>query len=337
VRPCQTIRRIASGGGEGLVAFSEWCGRVLAEYPAAREQPLQGNPLAQAIRRTLPDELGELLNEPTYIAEGSPGAGNWAETPWVAIFDPLVTTTAQRGYYIVFLFRGDGEGVYLSLNQGATQVHEEVGARYRDVLASRASAWEGLLPRELLDGLQGGPIDLGGRGWLTRGYQAGNVAAERWRRGEVPNDEALRLQVGRFVALYRSLTSSLDLLNADADPGAQEEEAVAPGEEGRRYRWHRRLERNPRLIRDAKRFHGSTCMVCGFNFEERYGEIGRGYIEAHHLMPMSEIGDRPREQDPRTDFAVVCPNCHRMLHTDNPPLALNDLRALLREGSGGRP
>lgn len=115
---------------------------------------------------------------PGYKVQGSRGRGRWAETVWVSAFDRLVTETAQRGYYIVYLFKRDGEGVYLSINQGTTAVYEEVGGRrYLGVLQDRATVYAGLLRSEGLDGLEVGPIDLGGGGRLTRGYEAGNVAA----------------------------------------------------------------------------------------------------------------------------------------------------------------
>ena len=51
------------------------------------------------------------VGEQPFIVEGSVGKGNWAETPWIAIFDPLVRESAQQGYYVVYLFRPDGSGV----------------------------------------------------------------------------------------------------------------------------------------------------------------------------------------------------------------------------------
>jgi 5-methylcytosine-specific restriction enzyme A len=312
------------------VAFDELLIRALAEYPSQKERAFSSNNLARVFRHDLADDLRSLVDDPSYLVEGSAGSGNWAETPWVAVFDPLVTTSAQRGYYIVFLFRGDGGGVYVSLNQGATQVHDEAGRDYRGVLASRAATWAGLLPNDLSRGLHAGPIDLEGRGWLTRGYESGSVLDRFWTPADPPSGEELALELNRFLSLYRALTASLDVLDEDADPGLREGEQVPPGEEGRRYHWHRRVERNPRLARDAKRYHGTTCTVCGFNFAGRYGEIGEGFIEAHHLVPMSEIGDRPRQQDPRTDFTVVCPNCHRMLHRRVPPLTPVELFGMLR-------
>lgn len=93
------------------MAFDTFLHRALAEYPIDREQVFSGNDLAHVFRHDLADELRTLVDDPSYLVEGSAGVGNWAETPWVAIFDPLVTTSAQRGYYIVFLIRGDGAGV----------------------------------------------------------------------------------------------------------------------------------------------------------------------------------------------------------------------------------
>ena len=54
-------------------------------------------------------------------------------------------------------------------------------------------------------------------------------------------------------------------------------------------------------------------MICGFDFEEKYGELGRGYIEVHHIKPLSELNEEVVIV-PETDLICVCANCHRMLH-----------------------
>jgi 5-methylcytosine-specific restriction protein A len=73
--------------------------------------------LATFITHDLADEVRDLVDDDSYKVTGSPGRGNWAETPWVSVFDRLVTETAQRGFYVVYLFRGDGDAAYLSFNQ----------------------------------------------------------------------------------------------------------------------------------------------------------------------------------------------------------------------------
>jgi 5-methylcytosine-specific restriction protein A len=278
----------------------------------------------------LANDVREMVGSDSYRVTGSPGRGNWAETPWVSVFDRLVTETAQRGFYVVYLFRGDGTAVYLSLNQGTTEVMELVGRRaYLGELRSRASTFLGLLASEDLKGLVDGAIDLGGTGDLTRGYEAGNIVSIRYEAGSLPEEAPLREQLERFLDLYEVLVQSRDALVEDADPAAVES-SIPAGLEAKKERWHRRSERNPRLAKDAKQYHGMTCMVCGFNFRDRYGELGDRFIEAHHLTPFAELDGRPTQLDPRTDFAVVCPNCHRMLHRHSPPLTPTKLKGLLR-------
>lgn len=89
-------------------------------------------------------------------------------------------------------------------------------------------------------------------------------------------------------------------------------------------------ERRPQLRTRSIEVHGTTCKACGFDFEKRYGKRGEGFIEVHHLRPVSEL-KRESKIDPATDMTVVCPNCHRMIHRDkNKILSLEELRALIR-------
>jgi 5-methylcytosine-specific restriction protein A len=64
--------------------------------------------------------------------------------------------------------------------------------------------------------------------------------------------------------------------------------------------------------------------------EEVYGPVADGYIEAHHLMLFASLEGRPTELDPKTDFAVVCANCHRMLHR-GAPYTVQELRDMLSQ------
>lgn len=77
--------------------------------------------------------------------------------------------------------------------------------------------------------------------------------------------------------------------------------------------------------------HRPVCRVCHLNFEEKYGEIGRGYIHVHHILPIASIG-RQYKVDPINDLVPVCPNCHAMLHRRNPPLSIEELRKMLNDG-----
>jgi 5-methylcytosine-specific restriction protein A len=65
--------------------------------------------------------------------------------------------------------------------------------------------------------------------------------------------------------------------------------------------------------RKAIEHHGTTCAICGFDFEKAYGELGKGFIEIHHLTPLGST-ETPKEVDPTTDLIPLCANCHRMIH-----------------------
>lgn len=72
-------------------------------------------------------------------------------------------------------------------------------------------------------------------------------------------------------------------------------------------------ERNPKARSECIKHYGVGCTVCGFNFEDFYGERGKDFIHVHHLVPVSDVGDE-YEVNPISDLRPVCPNCHAMLH-----------------------
>lgn len=90
-----------------------------------------------------------------------------------------------------------------------------------------------------------------------------------------------------------------------------------------------RYERNPDARRACLAHYGFACVVCGIDFEQKYGELGRGFIHVHHLVPLSTIGEE-YVVDPIADLRPVCPNCHAMLHRQHPPLSIGELQSRLQ-------
>jgi|SRR5215217_261502 len=122
------------------------------------------------------------------------------------------------------------------------------------------------------------------------------------------------------------------LATKDVPHYPEEEEQAFP--EGRiLYRMHRSRERNTALVRKAKATwvgvtDGTACRVCGFDFEVVYGDLGQGYIECHHNVPVSDL-----KRESRTllrDLTPVCANCHRMLHRRRPWVSVEELSEILR-------
>jgi predicted HNH restriction endonuclease len=89
-----------------------------------------------------------------------------------------------------------------------------------------------------------------------------------------------------------------------------------------------RYERSPEARAQCVGHWGCDCVVCGFSFEETYGEIGHGYIHVHHLVPVSEVPE-DHEVDPAVDLVPVCPNCHAMLHRRSPPFTVDEMQSRL--------
>lgn len=89
-----------------------------------------------------------------------------------------------------------------------------------------------------------------------------------------------------------------------------------------------RYERNPLNRRLCIASKGTTCFICGFNFSVTYGDIGSGYIEVHHIEPLSMLGEE-KVINPIKDLIPVCSNCHSMLHKRRPPFLPNELKDML--------
>lgn len=108
----------------------------------------------------------------------------------------------------------------------------------------------------------------------------------------------------------------------------------ATADEGRvLLRLHLMRERDPRLrtkkIKDARKKLGYVqCEVCDFDFERTYGIRGRDYIECHHKTPLSHTGPTTTNL---ADLALLCSNCHRMIHRRRPWLTVDELRDLVNQ------
>ena len=74
-----------------------------------------------------------------------------------------------------------------------------------------------------------------------------------------------------------------------------------------------RIERSRKNRTIATFLHGSKYQVCGFDFEDFYGDLGKGYIEVHHVHPLA-MQSGAHEVNPETDLVCLCSNCHRMIH-----------------------
>ena len=145
---------------------------------------------------------------------------------------------------------------------------------------------------------------------------------------EVWNDFALH---PAELALAASAIRS-NILNDTVPTDGWEADGITEAPEGRLLtRVHQSRERSPKLVAERKlialRNSGKlACEACDFDFARVYGERGKGFIEAHHLTPVHMLlpGSKTRLQD----LALLCANCHRIIHASEPWLTLPELKAL---------
>lgn len=88
-----------------------------------------------------------------------------------------------------------------------------------------------------------------------------------------------------------------------------------------------RYERSPEARKRCLTYYGYSCRICDFNFENHFGDVGKGFIHVHHIKQISEIG-KEYEVDPIKDLIPVCPNCHAMIHSKRPALTIEKIKEI---------
>ena len=132
-----------------------------------------------------------------------------------------------------------------------------------------------------------------------------------------------------------AIRAAVALPSAELEPVVEDD--MVEAEEGRLLTaLHVRRERSKKLIdarkKQALRLSGELrCECCDLNFAERYGDRGEGFIEVHHIRPVFTLVEGSRTHV--DDLALVCSNCHRMIHRKSPWLSSEQLKTLIRPGA----
>jgi 5-methylcytosine-specific restriction protein A len=120
-------------------------------------------------------------------------------------------------------------------------------------------------------------------------------------------------------------------LDVRAFPASTTSDVIAATEGRVRHRIARFRERDRNLrmskIRSYRDAHGNIdCEVCGFSFESTYGELGADYVHVHHVVPLHFSGE---VVNGLANLALVCANCHSMIHRHYPWKEPAELRAIV--------
>ena len=188
-----------------------------SELNAARKDKDFKRPLGNIVRKDIACLMGAQLPENIYKVKGSVGAGSWADVPWIGIFDKRVTTSAQRGVYIVYLLNKTTKELFLTLNQGVTDVVTTSNSKAADNLQNRAQSIRGKIGS--FPGLE---ISLNGSG--SKAYDAGCIYYIKYTLDSLPEDEKLYSDLNKFIDAYKAYYDKVFLTSEENDVQVEEGE-----------------------------------------------------------------------------------------------------------------
>lgn len=306
--------------------------RLASDYVHERNNAFTGSHFAEFVRHDIPMEAKRQLQfEPVdYLVKGSVGQGNWAAVPWLAFLDPLITKTATKEFYVVYLINPDSKVIYLSINQGATAVTADYGRKQGLIELKRRAENIAVRVSEFSKLFDTSPIDLGSTADLPMGYEAGHSFGRAYNTDDL-NEKVLIDDLLLMLKAYRDLvakggTTPIDLMLSET-PGKDIEEV-------RRYRLSLRIERAPNVRKEVLKCKPPICEGCGLEPALDYAFKGPSHkvpLDIHHALPLNELreGETRRYKIP-DDFMVLCPNCHRVIHSLDNPSDLTSLKSRIR-------
>ncbi|WP_440217178.1 MrcB family domain-containing protein [Chromobacterium piscinae] len=299
-----------------------------------------GRPDQISLQQDLPAFFREILKDAgrqdEFKVEGSFGNGNMARVPWVAIFNTKITKSAQDGYYIVLLFSEDLKSCYLSLNQGVTSFEKQYSLRLAQQklkeTARFALNYFNPDPNAVI-----GEIDLLATGHLGKGYERGAIESFRYGNAALPTPSEMathfKILLDHYDKLVIAAGDALQLImpireeqyqQAVLDKSFAKESASkvvqddlaggVPVPNKARSCQNERYIRNPSIAAIALARAEFKCEIDPSHQTFISSSKNLPYIEAHHLIPMSEQSYYQFSLDVAANIVALCPTCHKLLH-----------------------
>lgn len=144
------------------------------------------------------------LSEERFDVQGSIGQGNYAEIPWVCVFNKKITQSATKGIYIVQLYKKDGSGMYLGLGQGITYFREKYASK-NPLSKARNVALNLRKIVDIPDEYKLDKIDLNCKTPLGKGYEAGFIAGIYYDFTKMPDEKKLIEDHKTLMEIYDNI------------------------------------------------------------------------------------------------------------------------------------
>ena len=162
---------------------------IASQYPSAVKQPFKEHPLASLIRNDLVAALKGLIEQGAaqYLVKGSAGQGRWSESPWAAVMNPVVTDSAEGGYYPVYLFSGDFSKVSFVMGQGTYDIRREFGREGPEILRMRGTLLRKRVP-EYANNFSEGPFPIKSSSHAGGDWETASAWGKTYVVNEMPSD-----------------------------------------------------------------------------------------------------------------------------------------------------
>jgi len=186
--------------------------------------------LYSVLVRLLPGEIKDFIDSPDHIVKGSMGQGYKTDYPWIAVLNRNLTTSTQHGIYIVFLFKRDMSGFYLSLDQGITHFDKMFRSNKYEYAQKVAEYFRSQLGES---SFSTGEISLGGkRGDLGYGYEKTTVVAKYYPSNQF-NEDMLKMDLIELMDIYDLIIQHMSTKSYDSvikNIIEEEQDAVIDGD-----------------------------------------------------------------------------------------------------------
>ncbi|WP_064467554.1 MrcB family domain-containing protein [Lederbergia galactosidilytica] len=169
--------------------------KVMSGYLSAKTEGFAGHQLGTFVRNEVPKEIDQVISKQVenYLVSGSVGQGNWATVPWIAIMNKMITTSTQRGYYIVYLFSEDMKKLYLTLAQGVTETSRD------EMMQVKREIRENI---KMSDRIKKDDHIKLGMGSKAKQYALSTAAYIPYTFSEMPSEETLVKDLKEMIQLY---------------------------------------------------------------------------------------------------------------------------------------
>ena len=180
--------------------------RILDRYLIEKRKEFAKNKLAHFLRGEVSSRIQGIVDSEhpdQFKVSASAGQGQWAEIPWIGVFDREITESPTHGYFVMYVFTSDMSAVYLSLNQGWLFFKDTYGAQAKEKIATAAEAYRRILGQE--ERFDYDRISLKTDRELGVAYELGHIYGKKYEKGMIPGNETLKRDLLQIIALYERL------------------------------------------------------------------------------------------------------------------------------------